>query len=326
MLSLRAHLVSVLALTLAAIVGAQSQTYPNRPITIIVPTTPGGPPDTLARLMSERMRAALGQPIVIENVTGAGGTLAVARTARAAPDGYTLSIGHLNSHVFSSVTYGLAAEVLGFEPVALLTTAPMVFGARTALPPNDMASFIAWLKANPGKATMGAVGVGGPATVWIAQFQINTGTKIQLVPYRGAFAIIQDVLAGQIDLTLVEASNIAPHLRGGKVKLYAVLAKTRWAAAPEVPTIEEVGSPGFPMPFWHGLWAPKGTPKDIIAKLNGAVRFALADPTVQARLAQLGQSTFPPDQQTPEALGTYHKAEMEKWTPVIRATGVKAQR
>jgi tripartite-type tricarboxylate transporter receptor subunit TctC len=303
---------------------AGAQDYPTRPITIIVPTTAGGPPDTLARLLSEPLRKALGQPIVVENVTGAGGTLGMRRAASAAPDGYTLSIGHLNSHVFSAISYGLSAEALSFEPIALLTTAPMVFGARAGFPPNDMASLLAWLKANPGKTTMGAVGVGGPATVWIAQFQANTATKIQLVPYRGAFAIVQDIVGGQIDLTCVEASNIVPHLHGGKIKLYAVLSKTRWAAAPDVPTIEEVGGQGFPMPFWHGLWAPKGTPKPIIAKLNAALRPALLDPAIKARLAQLGQDTFPADQLAPETLGAHHRAEIERWTPVIRAAGIKA--
>ena len=318
------RLLVALALAVVSSTAAPAQNFPNRPITIIVPTTAGGPPDTLARLLSERMRAALGQAIVVENVTGAGGTLGVKRAASAAPDGYTLSIGHLNSHVFSSISYGIAAEAVAMEPVALLTTAPMVFGARTGFAPNDMASLIAWLKANPNKATMGAVGVGGPATVWSAQFQMNTGTQFQLVPYRGAFAIIQDVIGGQIDLTCVEASNIVPHLPGGKVKLYAVLAKTRWSVAPDVPTIEEVGSPGFPMPFWHGLWAPHGTPKDVIAKLNDAVRQALADEKVKARLKQIGWDEFAPDQLTPEALGLYHKAEVDRWTPVVQASGVKA--
>ncbi len=319
-----AAILLIVSAWLGPIAGAPAQTYPSRPITIIVPTPAGGPPDTLARLLGERMRAMLGQPIVVENVTGAGGTLGVARAARATPDGYTLSIGHLNSHVFSSVTYGLSSEVLNLEPVALLTTAPMVFGARSGLPPNDMASFIAWLKANPSKATFGAVGVGGPATVWGTQFRNNTGTQFQFVPYRGAISIVQDVVAGNIDIFCMEASNIVPHLKGGKIKLFAVLAKSRWAAAPEVPTIEEVGAPAFAMPFWHGLWAPRGTPKDVAAKLNAAVRHALIDPAVQSRLAQLGQSTFPQEQLTPEALGVHHKAEIERWTPVIRAAGVKA--
>jgi tripartite-type tricarboxylate transporter receptor subunit TctC len=323
MRAVAAALAVVLSLA-AALERAAAQSYPTRPITIVVPTTAGGPPDTLARLLGERMRVTLGQPIVVENTTGAGGTLGMSKAARAAPDGYTLSIGHLNSHVFSAISYGLSSEALSFEPIALLTIAPMVFGARIGFPPNDMASLIAWLKANPDKATMGAVGVGGPATVWGAQFRKNTGATFQLVPYRGAFAIVQDVVAGQIDLTCVEASNIVPHLNGGKIKLYAVLAKTRWAAAPNVPTIEETGAPLFPMPFWHALWAPKGTPKDIVARLNDAAVKALVEPAVKARLAQIGQDTFPPDQLTPQALGAYHRAEVEKWTPVIRDAGIKA--
>lgn len=321
---MRTRLVVALALLIAAFGPAAAQGFPNRAITIIVPTTAGGPPDTLARLLSERMRAVLGQAIVVENVTGAGGTLGVKRAASAAPDGYTLSIGHLNSHVFSSITYGIAAEAVAMEPIALLTTAPMVLGARSGFPPNDMASLIAWLKANPNKATMGTVGVGGPATVWSSQFRTNTSTQFQLVPYRGAFAYIQDLVAGQIDLICTEASNVVPHLHGGKLKIYAVLGKTRWSLAPDVPTIEEVGSPAFPMPFWHGLWAPHGTPKDVIAKLNNAVRQALADEKVQARLKQVGWDEFPANELTPEALGSFHKAEIERWTPVIQASGIKA--
>jgi len=305
---------------------ATAQTYPSRPITIIVPTTAGGPPDMIARLLSERMRSTLGQPVIIENVTGAGGTIGIGRVARAAPDGYTVSIGHLNSHVFSGATYTVSYDLLkDLEPVALLTTAPLVFTARSALPPNDLHELIAWLKANPNKASFGSVGIGGPGRVWGTYFQKNTGVQYQFVPYRGAVSIVQDLVAGQIDLAAVEGSNVVPHLRGGKIKPFAVLTRTRWSAAPDIPTIDEAGTPGLYMPFWHGLWVPRNTPRDVVAKLNAAVAEALADPAIRARLAQLGQEIFPAEQQTPEALGAFHKAEIEKWWPIIKAANIQAE-
>ena len=218
---------------------AAAQSYPSRPITIIAPTTAGGPPDTIARLLSEPMRAVLGQPIVVENVTGAGSTLGVGRVARSAPDGYTLSIGHLNSHVFSSLTYPVTYDVVNdFEPISLITIAPMALFGRIGLPGADAKELVAWLKANPDKASFGTVGVGGPARVWATDFQSNVGTRFQFVPYRGAFAIVQDIVGGQIDIGYAEGSNILTHLKGGKLKAYAIAANTRWAAAPEVPTIE----------------------------------------------------------------------------------------
>jgi tripartite-type tricarboxylate transporter receptor subunit TctC len=320
----------VLAIALAAlaadIASATAQVYPSRPITIIVPTTAGGPPDTIARLLAEPMRSTLGQPVIVENVTGAGGTISVARVVRAAPDGYTVSIGHLNSHIFGGAVYSVSYDVLtDLEPIALLTTAPLVLVARHGLPPNDLKELIAWLKANPNKASFGTVGMGGPARVWGTDFQNSTGTLFQFIPYRGAATIVQDLVAGQIDLASVEGSNILPHLAGGKIKPYAVLTKTRWPSALAVPTIDEAGAPGIHMPFWHGLWVPRNTPKDVVARLNAAVTDALADPTVRERLARLGQEIFPREQQTPEALAAFQKAQIEKWWPIIKAAGIKAQ-
>jgi tripartite-type tricarboxylate transporter receptor subunit TctC len=315
---------AVALVILAAAADAQAQTYPSRPITIIAPTTAGGPPDTIARLLSDRMRSALGQPVVVENITGAGSTIGVARVVRAAPDGHTVSIGHLNSHVFSSLTYSVQYDVLAdLAPVAMLTSAPMVFVARIGFPPNDLKELMAWFRANPNAATFGAVGVGGPATVWGADLKSRNGISFQFVPYRGAAAIMQDLVSGQIDLACTEASNVLPHLRSGKLKAYAVLAKDRWAPAPEIPPIDE--ALGFTMTFWHGLWVPKDTPKDAVAKLNAAAMDALTDPTVRARLGQMGQDIVPPERQTPEALGAHHKAEIEKWGPVIKAAGIKAE-
>ena len=305
------------ALVLAAVAGAEADTYPSRPITIVAPTTAGGPPDTIARILSERMKATLGQPVVVENVTGAGGSLGVQRVARAAPDGYTLSIGHLNSHVFTGAVYNLSFDLLtDLAPVAMLTTAPMLFVTRQDFAPNDFKELIAYLKARPN---------GVPAKVWATDFANKVGIQFQFVPYRGAAAIVQDLIAGQIDVACVEASNVLSHLRGGKLKPYAVLTPARWSAAPDVPTVDEAGAPGFYMSFWHGLWVPKGTPQDAIGKLSGAAMDALADPTVRARLTQFGQEIVPREQQSAAALGAHHKAEIEKWWPIIKATGVKAE-
>jgi tripartite-type tricarboxylate transporter receptor subunit TctC len=305
---------------------AAADTFPSRPVTIIVPTTAGGPPDTLARLIAEPMRASLGQPVVIENITGAGGTLGLTRVTRAAPDGYTLSIGHLNSHVFSSLSYSTSYDVINdFEPISILTLAPSAIYGRIGLPGSNLKELAEWLKSNPDKLSFGSVGVGGPARVWATDFQNKIGTRLQFVPYRGAVAAAQDLVAGQIDLSGGEGTNALTHMRAGKIKIYAVLTATRWSVAPDVPTIKETGVPGHEMPFWHGLWAPKGTPPDVIAKLNTAVKSALADPTVRARLAQSGVEIYPPEQQTPQFLRAHHKAEVEKWGAVIKETGVKAE-
>jgi tripartite-type tricarboxylate transporter receptor subunit TctC len=321
----KAPVVAIASLLLAASI-AGAETYPSRPITIVAPTTAGGPPDTIARILSERMRASLGQPVIVENVTGAGGSLGVQRVARSAPDGYTVSIGHLNSHVFTGAVYNLSFDLLkDLAPVTMLTSSPMVFVVRSGFPPNNLRELIAWMKEHPKGAAFGSVGVGGPAKVWATDFQNKIGIEFQFVPYRGAAAIVQDLLAGQIDIACVEASNVVAHLHGGKIKSYAVLEKTRWSGAPDIPSIDEAGAPGFYMTFWHGLWVPKGTPQDAIAKLDAAAVDALADPTVRARLAQIGQDIVPRQQQTPEALGLHHKAEIEKWWPVIKAAGIKAE-
>jgi tripartite-type tricarboxylate transporter receptor subunit TctC len=312
-----------LAAALVLITGqAVADTYPSRPVTIIAPTTAGGPPDTIARLLAEPMRTVLGQPVVVENVTGAGSTIGVGRVARAAPDGYTLSIGHLNSHVFSSLTYPVNYDVVNdFAPISMLTVAPMAFFGRAGLPADNVKELAAWLKANPGKATFGSVGLGGPARVWAAHFENLVGTRLQFVPYRGAFAVVQDVLGGQIDLSASEASNVRTHLNSGKIKVYAILSDKRWPTAPDVPAIEETGVAALQMPFWHGIWAPKGTPPAVIEKLNAAVVHALADPAVRARMAQAGWEIVPRAQQTPQALGDHHRKEVDRYRAVIKSTG-----
>jgi len=303
---------------------ARAQTYPSRPLTMIVPYPAGGPTDTIARLLGERMRASLGQPIIIENVAGAGGNIGVGRVARAAGDGYTLGIGHWGSHVVNGAIYTLPYDLLtDLEPVALLSDGPQLIVAARSVPAKDIKELIAWLKANPGKAMVGTTGVGGASHLAGILFQNTTGTDIQIVPYRGAAPRMQDMLSGQIHLAFDQAANSLPQVRGGNLQAYAVTSKTRLAVAPDIPTVDEAGLPGFYISVWHGLWSSKGTPKEVVRRLNAAVVDALADPTVRQRLTELGQELPAPEQQTPEALRTYHKAEIDKWWPIIRAAGIK---
>lgn len=318
--------IAVFAATLSTAGAVGAQNYPSRPITVVVPGPAGGPPDTLLRILSDRMTASLGQPIVIENAGGAAGTIAVGRVARAAPDGYTVSIGHVASHVFSSIVYGLQHDALkDLMPVALLTTTPTWIIAANALPAKDVKELIAWLKANPDVASAGIVGAGSPAQLCGMHFQNLTGTRFKFVSYRGGAPLMQDLIGGHIQLACVEASNTRELVQSGKVKAYAVMSAKRWAKAPDIPTIDEAGVPGLHIPFWHGLWVPKGTPAEAIAKLNAAAVRALADTEVRQRLAELGQELPPDNMQTPEALGAFHRAELEKWAPIIKAANIKPE-
>jgi tripartite-type tricarboxylate transporter receptor subunit TctC len=304
----------------------KAQTYPTRPITMVVPFAAGGATDVIARNLAERMKASLRQPVIIENVTGAGGTIGAGRVAGARPDGYTLGIGHVVTHVTNGATFAPKYDVVSdFEPVALLSTTPLLFLAKKSLPADDLKGLIAWLKANPDKASLGIGGVASIEQIAGVLFQKETGTRFGYVPYRGAAPALQDLVAGQIDMQMPDPTTSLPAVRAGLVKAYAVMAKTRLASAPEIPMVDEAGLPRFYVSLWHGLWVPKGTPKDIIAKLNAAAVGALADPGVRARLADLGQKIFPPNQQTPEALATLQKAEIEKWWPIIKAAGIKAE-
>ena len=326
----RRHLFLGLAVALVAVSAAaplaSAQVYPSRPITIVVPFPPGGPTDSVGRIMAERMKDSLGQTIVIENVTGAGGTIGMGRVARAEPDGYTLVVGQWTSHVGGGAIYPLPFHVLNdFEPVSLLTSAPLWIVGKNALPAKDLKELIAWLKANPDKASVATVGAGSAAHLCMIYFQNNTGTRFQYVPYRGGAPAMQDLVAGQVDLSCLEAGQTLGHYRGGTIRAYAVMGKNRWFAAPDVPTVDEAGAPGLHMPFWHGLWAPKGTPKEVVAKLNAAVVEAFADPAVRKRFADLGHEIPPREQLTPQALFDHHKAEIEKWWPMIKGANIKAE-
>jgi tripartite-type tricarboxylate transporter receptor subunit TctC len=305
---------------------AQGQTYPSRPITMIVPYPAGGPTDTIARLLGERMRATLGQPVIVENIAGAGGTIGVGRVARAAGDGYTIGIGHWGSHVVNGAIYALPFDLLtDLEPVALISDGPQLVVASKSVPAKNLQELIAWLKASPGQAMVGTTGVGGAAHLASIIFQNTTGTNFQIVPYRGAAPRMQDMLSGQIHLAFDQAASSLPQVRGGNLRAFAVTSKTRLTVAPDIPTVDQAGLPGFYTSVWHGLWSSKNTPKDIVQRLNAAVVEALADSTVRQRLMDLGQELPTREQQTPEALGAYQKSEIDKWWPIIKAAGIKVE-
>ena len=318
--------IALIFAVLAVVAGATAQTYPSRPVTVIVPFAAGGVTDIVARIVSERMNKALGQSVIIENVSGAGGTIGVTRLFRAASDGYTLVVGQWTSHVGAGAMYPVPFDYLNdFEPVSMLSIAPLWIIGRSNLPAKDLRELIAWLKANPDKASAATTGLGSGIHMCLVYFQNMTGTKFPLAPYRGAAPLMQDMLAGQIDLSCPEAGQTLPQYRAGSIKAYAVLTQKRWFAAPDVPTIDEAGVPGLHFPFWHAIWAPKGTPKDVIAKLNAAVVETLADPGVRQRFNELGHEIAPREQQSPAALAAYHKAEIEKWWPIIKAANIKLE-
>jgi tripartite-type tricarboxylate transporter receptor subunit TctC len=325
--TLRQFLASLaFTVALGAVGSATAQVYPTRPITLIVPLAAGGPTDTLARIIAERMRVSLGQPLVIENVTGAAATIGVGKAARATPDGYTVNIGNWFTHVLNGAIHSLQYDVLNdFEPITLLASNPLLIVAKNAMPAKDLKELIAWLRANPDKASEGTSGVGSVSHVSGVFFQNATGTRFQFVPYRGAGPAMQDLVAGQIDMMFDQVSSSLPYVRSGKIKAYAVTARTRSASASDIPTVDEAGLPGFYVSVWHALWVPKGTSRDVIDKLNAAVVETLADPAVRQRLGDLGQEIPPREQQTPEALGAYQRTEIEKWSPIIKGANIKAE-
>jgi tripartite-type tricarboxylate transporter receptor subunit TctC len=317
---------AVIAATLGAASPASAQDYPSRPITMIIPLAPGGSTDVLGRIMAKGMSVALGQTVVVENTSGAAGTIGVTRAERSAPDGYTVLWGMWGTNVANGAIYNLDFDMLNdFEPIALVATQPFLIDARKTMQANNLKELIAWLKANGDKTTMGTSGVGSPSHVAGVLMENMLGLKWQMVAYRSAGLATQDLLAGITDIQLDTPAVSLPHVKSGDLKAYAVTAKNRIAIAPEIPTTDEAGLPGYYFYFWHAMWAPKGTPKDIIAKLNAAVQTALADPETRQHLTDLAQEIYPPEQRTPEALHAFQKAEIEKWWPIIKAAGIKAE-
>ena len=305
---------------------SSGQTYPSKPITLVNPFAAGGPVDAVARIMSVPMSKALGQPVLVDYTVGAAGTLGVGRVARAAPDGYTLSIGHWSTHVINAAIYPLQYDVLrDLEAVGMICANPLMVVARSDFPAKDLKELIAWLKANPDRASVGTAGVGSGSHMGGVYFQSATGVKVQYIPYKGTGPAMQDLVAGRIDYMVDQASNSLPQVRAGKIKAYAVTAKARLSAAPDIPTVDEAGLQGLYVSVWFGIWAPKSTPHDIIAKLNAAMQSSLGDPAVRQRLGDLGQEIVPRDQRTPEALAAFHKAETEKWWPLVKAAGIKPE-
>jgi tripartite-type tricarboxylate transporter receptor subunit TctC len=315
----------------AAIVSSASrnvagQAFPTRPVTMVVPFPAAGPADVLARILSERMRVSLGQSVIVENLGGAAGSIAVGRVARAVPDGYTVVLGNLGTHVFNGAIYALGYDVVNdFEPVALLPSNNQLIIASNATPANNLRELVAWVKSNADKVTCGTAGPGSPSHIAAAYFQSTIGVRFQLVPYRGTPQVIQDLVAGQVDIVFDQVSSSLPQVRAGKIKAFAVTAKSRLAAVPEIPSVDEAGLPGFYTTFWFGLWAPKGTHGSIIERLNSALVETLADATVRSRLRDLGSEIPPREQQTPQALAGLQKSEIEKWWPIIKAANIKAE-
>lgn len=314
-----AALFAILAVTGAA----RADDYPSHPITIIVPFAAGGPSDAMARVLAERMRTSLGQAVVIENVTGAGGSIGVGRAAQSPPDGYTVSFGHLGTHVANGAVYKLKYDlVTDLEPVVLLPSNPMIIVSRNAVPATSLKELIEWLKSRPSPPTAGTAGAGSGSHIAGVYFENVSGVKLQFVPYRGTAPALNDLIAGQIDIIVDQTSNSIGQVRAGTIRAYAITDTKRLSSAPEIPTAEEAGLKGFNMTLWSGLWVPKGTPKEIVTKLNAAAVDALNDPAVRKQLESQGLEMTPKDQLTPEALGARQKAEIAKWWPMIKAAHV----
>jgi tripartite-type tricarboxylate transporter receptor subunit TctC len=305
---------------------AFAQAYPSRPITMSVPYAAGGPLDVTVRVLADGLRPTLGQSVVIENIAGAGGSIGAVRAARAAPDGYTISAGNWSSHLASGAIYPLQIDLLkDLDPVSLIPFETDLIIARKNFPANTLRELIAWLKANPDKASAGTSGIGGPSYMSAALFQVKSGTKFQLVPYRGSGPALLDLVAGQLDLMITGPAIALPHVRDGSVKVYAVTAKERISVAPDIPTTDEAGLPGFYFSVWSGLWVPHGTPAPIVAKLAAAVREALTDPGVRKRFDAMAIEIPTPDMLGPTPLAALQKAEIETWWPMIKAMNIKGE-
>ena len=305
---------------------ALADNFPSHPVTLVVPFSAGGPTDAMARILADHMRTTLGQNIVIENVTGAAGSLGVGRVVRAAPDGYTVSIGHLGTHVANGAIYKLGYDLVAdLEPVVLLPSNPMIIVSTNAVPAKTLKELIAWLKAKPTPATAGTAGAGSGSHIAGLYFENVTGIKLQYVPYRGTAPALTDLVAGQIDIIIDQTSNSIAQVRAGTIRAYAVTDNKRVESAADVPTADEAGLSGFHMTLWSGLWVPKSTPKDIVVKLNAAAVDAMSDPAVRKKFEDLGLQMPPKDRLSPEALGAWQKAEIEKWWPMIKAANVKVE-
>jgi tripartite-type tricarboxylate transporter receptor subunit TctC len=323
---MKAPILFALLIAALASASASAQTYPTRPITMVVPFAAGGPVDTVARILAVPMAKSLGQTVVVDNTVGAGGSLGVGRVARAAPDAYTVSIGHWSTHVVNGAVYALNYDLLkDLEPVAMIGGNAMLVVSKTAVPAKNLGELIAWVKANEAKVNVGTAGPGSGTHVSGVYFQNAIGAKLQFIPYKGTGPAMQDLIGGRIDLIVDQMSNSMPQVRGGKIRAYAITAKTRSPAAPDIPTVDEAGLPGFHMSIWYGTWVPRGTPKPAVARLNGAIVESLADANARKRLGDLGVEIVPREQQTPEALGAHHKAEIEKWWPMIKAAGIRVE-
>jgi tripartite-type tricarboxylate transporter receptor subunit TctC len=309
-----------------AVLPAVAQDYPARPITIVVPFPAGGPTDTVGRIVAERMRTSLGQPVMIENVAGAGGSVGIGRVAHASPDGYTIALGIWSTQVVNAAIYSLSYDVVkDFEPIALLASTPLMIAAKKSLPANDLKELIAWLKANPEKALQGTAGVGSPEHVAGVLFQHLTDTRYQFVHYRGTAPAMQDLVAGQIDFCITSPVAVLPQLHSGNIKAYAIASKSRLSSALDIPTTKEAGLKSFELSVWLGFFAPTGTPKAIVEKLNAGAVEALALPEVSTRFADLGLELFTREQETPAQLGALQKSDIEKWWPIIKSAGIKAE-
>ena len=303
---------------------ALAENYPSHPITIIVPFAAGGPSDAMARILAERMKVTLGEAVLIENVTGAGGSIGVGRAVRSPPDGYSISFGHLGTHVANGAVYKLGYDLVAdLEPVVLLPSNPMIIVSKNDVPAKSLKELLGWLKARPSPPTAGTAGAGSGSHIAGLYFENVAGIKLQYVPYRGTAPAMNDLVAGQIDIIVDQTSNSIAQVRAGTIRAYAVTDDKRVASAPDIPTTDEAGLPGFHMTLWSGLWVPKDTPKDIVTRLNAAAVEALNDPAVKKQLENLGLQMPPKDQLSPQALGTWQKAEIAKWWPMIKAANVK---
>jgi tripartite-type tricarboxylate transporter receptor subunit TctC len=323
---MRRTVLAALVATLAVGANVRADNFPSHPITIMVPFAAGGPSDAMARILGDRMKTVLGQPLVIENVTGAGGSIGVGRVVRSTADGYTIGFGHLGTHVANGAVYKLGYDLVAdLEPIVMLPSNPMIVVSKNDVPAKTLNELLAWLKSRPEPVTAGTAGLGSGSHIAGLYFENATGIKLQFVPYRGTAPAMNDLVAGQIDVIIDQTSNSINQVRAGNIRAYAVTDDKRVASAPDIPTTDEAGLPGFHMTLWSGLWAPKGTPKEIVAKLNAAAIEALNDPAVQKQFENLGLQMPPENQLTPQALGDWQKAEIAKWWPMIKAAHVAVE-